>query len=67
MDSIYGVAVDTLHQNVYIADTINHKIRLVNSAGIITTFAGTGHAGSTGDGGAGTYARLYYPQAVAVS
>ena len=39
--------------NVYIADTFNHRIRKVTvSTGIITTFAGTGTAGYSGDGGA---------------
>ena len=50
--------------NVYIADSGNNKIRLVNSAGIITTFAGTGTQGSSGDGGAATSAQLIYPQGV---
>jgi len=61
----YGVAKD-LAGNVYIADTYNQVIRVVNSAGIISTFAGTeGRAGFTGDGGAATSAWLYYPEGVA--
>ena len=60
-----GVAVDSLN-NVYIADTYNQKIRMVNSAGIITTYAGTGSIGSSGDGGPSTNALLNYPQAIAV-
>ena len=60
----FGVAVD-ISGNVYVADYWNHKIRMVSSTGIITTFAGTGTAGSSGDGGAATSARLYYPFGVA--
>ena len=52
--------------SIYIADYGNSKIRMVNSAGIITTFAGTGFIGSSGDGGAATSAQLYHPQGVAV-
>ena len=60
----YGVAMD-LSGNVYIADTGNYKIRMVNRAGIITTFAGTGAKGSSGDGAA-TSSQLGYPQGVSV-
>ena len=46
-----GVAVDSTG-SVYIADYYSHKIRNVTSAtGIITTIAGTGTYGSSGDGG----------------
>ncbi len=62
----YGVAKDTLG-NVYIADTYNHIIRVVNSAGTINTYAGVpNRAGYNGDGGAATAAWLYYPEGVAV-
>jgi sugar lactone lactonase YvrE len=61
----YGVAKDNLG-NVYIADTTNFVIRMVNSAGTITTFAGKpGQAGFSGDGGPATSALLYYPYGVA--
>ena len=36
---------------LYVADTGNNKIRMVNTAGVITTIAGTGQSGHTGDGG----------------
>ena len=52
--------------NVYIAATGNNKIRMVSSTGIITTIAGTGIGGSSGDGGAATSAQLYYPNGVSV-
>jgi hypothetical protein len=61
----YGVAKDS-SGNVYIADTYNHIIRIVNSAGVINTFAGVpDRAGYNGDGGPATSALLYYPYGVA--
>ena len=60
-----AVAVDSLF-NVYIAEYNNHVIRMVNSAGIITTFAGKGTTGSSGDGGLAISAKLRYPTGVAV-
>jgi PKD repeat protein len=59
-----GVAVDG-QGNLYIADYVNHRIRKVSS-GIITTVAGTGTAGYSGDGGQATSAQLDYPFGVAV-
>lgn len=62
----YGVAKDS-SGNVYVTDTYNHIIRIVNSAGVINTFAGTPQrAGFNGDGGPATSALLYYPEGVAV-
>ncbi|MCP3135802.1 NHL domain-containing protein [Pyxidicoccus xibeiensis] len=60
-----GVAVDD-NGIVYIADSGNRRIRVVDG-GDIDTFAGTGHAGNNGDGGAATAARLDAPVAVAVN
>ena len=60
-----GVAVDK-NGNVYIADSSNNKIRMVNSAGIITTFAGTGTQGNSGDGYSATAAQFNFPTGVAV-
>jgi len=59
-----GVAVDSAG-NVFIADTFNNVIRKV-SGGIITTFAGTGTAGFSGDGAAANQAKLNHPEGVAV-
>jgi hypothetical protein len=53
--------------DLYIADTVNNKIRLVTAAGIITTVVGTGTAGSAGDGGSPTAAQLNLPGGIAVS
>lgn len=60
-----GVAVDAAG-NVYITDNGNNKIRKVNTAGIISTFAGTGFHGYGGDGGAATNASLTSPSGIAV-
>ena len=60
-----GVAADG-HGNVYIADRVNNKIRKISPAGIITTFAGTGIAGYTGDGGQAATAQLYQPSDIAI-
>ncbi len=46
--------------NLYIA-TLDNRIRKVNPAGIITTIAGTGESGYSGDGGAATLAKLKQP------
>jgi sugar lactone lactonase YvrE len=61
----YGIAVDALG-NVYIADAENRRIRKINTAGIISTIAGTGVPGFSGDGGAATSAQLDYPVSLAV-
>jgi len=53
--------------NLYIADEENSRIRKVDSEGIISTVAGNGAFGFTGDGGPATEASLYSPYAVAVS
>ena len=61
----FGVAVDAAG-NVYIADTSNHRIRKVDTSGIIATVAGNGIEGFSGDGGAATSATLNTPIGVAV-
>jgi uncharacterized protein (TIGR03437 family) len=61
----YGVAVDSAG-NVYIADTFNNRVREVSTSGIITTIAGTGYAGSSGDSGPATSAQVNDPEGVAV-
>ncbi len=52
--------------NFYIADRSNHRVRKVNTSGIITTFAGTGTPGYSGDNGPATNAQLNYPTSVVV-
>jgi uncharacterized protein (TIGR03437 family) len=60
-----GVAVDPLG-NVYIADTLDHAVRKVTPDGVITTLAGNGNPGYSGDGGPATQAHLTQPRGVAV-
>ena len=60
-----GVAVDAAG-NLYIADTLNQRIRKVSPAGIITTVAGNGNSGFSGDGGPATSASLFTPGGIAV-
>ena len=60
-----GVALDGAG-NLYIADTANHRIRKMDSSGVITTIAGTGERGFGGDGGPATQARLNRPSGVTV-
>jgi uncharacterized protein (TIGR03437 family) len=60
----YRVTVD-LAGNVYIPDSSNCRIRKVSPNGTITTIAGNGVPGYSGDGGPATSAELTYPEAVA--
>ena len=60
----YGVAVD-FAGNLFIADYGSHRVRKVSN-GVITTVAGNGGYGYSGDNGPATTARLYYPTGVAV-
>ena len=53
----WGVAADYLG-NVFIADNANNRVRKVNASGIITTLAGNGTPGETGDGGPATAAEI---------
>ncbi len=55
-----GVAIDNIG-NIYIADDFDERIRKVNTSGIITTIAGNGTKGYTGDGGLATLAELFSP------
>ena len=61
----YGVAADS-QGTVYIADYADHRVREVSPGGTITTFAGTGSGGYSGDGGPATSARIYAPYGLAV-
>jgi uncharacterized protein (TIGR03437 family) len=58
------IAIDNSN-NVYVADADNHRIRRITSDGVINTWAGTGSAGSTGDGGFAQQASLNTPQGMA--
>jgi trimeric autotransporter adhesin len=61
----WGVAVDSAG-NLFISDTGNQRIRKVDASGIITTIAGNGNRGFSGDGGPAAEAQLNMPSDVAV-
>lgn len=65
LNSPTGVAVDAAG-NIYIADQMNHRIRKVDKDGIISTVAGTGLPGYSGNGGLATRAKLFYPCCIAL-
>ena len=61
LDGPLGIAFDSL-DNMYIADAGNNRIRKIDAmTGIITTVAGNGIAGFSGDGGQADTAKLYQP------
>ncbi|SPF45636.1 exported hypothetical protein [Candidatus Sulfopaludibacter sp. SbA4] len=62
---VFGIALDGAG-NLYVADASNRRVRKVTAAGIVTTIAGTGVQGNTGDGGLATNATLNRPIAVAL-
>ncbi|SNT00370.1 Sugar lactone lactonase YvrE [Granulicella rosea] len=66
LDSPSSVALDATG-DLFLADAHNHRVRRVDAvSGVITTFAGTGAAGSAGDGGLATAATLDLPTALAL-
>jgi len=60
-----GLAFDAAG-NLYIADSGNHAVRIVTPGGVISTFAGNGNLGDTGDGGLAINAQMANPYGVAV-
>jgi sugar lactone lactonase YvrE len=60
-----AVAVDS-RGNLYIADPTDHRLRKIDTNGVIATIAGTGAPGYWGDGDWATSAALNYPSGVAV-
>lgn len=60
----FGVTVDSSGR-IFIAEGGNNKIRMISTSGIITTYAGTGVAGYSGDDAEAKQAKLEYPVAVA--
>jgi sugar lactone lactonase YvrE len=60
-----GLALDG-SGNLYISDAENNEIRMVDAEGIITTVAGTGEAGYSGDGGPAVEAQLQAPAGLAI-
>ncbi|MEW6477234.1 MAG: NHL repeat-containing protein [Actinomycetota bacterium] len=65
LDHPRGVAVDG-RGHVFIAESMSHRVRMVDPGGIISTVAGCGRSGYGGDGGPATVARLFEPRGVAV-
>jgi sugar lactone lactonase YvrE len=61
-----GLALDSAG-DLYIADSGNNAVRMVSKGGVITTAAGNGSAGFSGDGAAATSAALQEPEGVAVA
>jgi DNA-binding beta-propeller fold protein YncE len=64
LDHPRGVAVDG-RGAVFVADSMNHRIRMIDPEGRISTVAGCGRQGFGGDGGPATTARLFEPRGVA--
>jgi sugar lactone lactonase YvrE len=64
LDVPFAVAADR-EGNLYITDENNYRIRKVDEEGIITTFAGTGEGGYSGDGSPATSAQLRDPGGLA--
>jgi sugar lactone lactonase YvrE len=61
-----GLAVDA-RGNLFVSDTWNHRVRRIDaSTGIVTTVAGTGVAGFSGDGGPAVKAQFNYPLGLAI-
>jgi len=60
-----GLAFDT-HGSLYIADGLNHRVRKVSQSGVITTVAGNGQLGFSGDGGQATQAAIGNPRFLVV-
>lgn len=62
-----GVAYDSVNKLLYIADSFNNRVRkVVLSTGVITTYAGNGNEGYSGDGGQATNAELDIPTSLAL-
>src|SRR5439155_22238179 len=60
-----GVAVDG-RGVLFVVDSMNHRVRMVDPSGVIATVAGCGRQGYSGDGGSATVARLFEPRGVAL-
>ncbi len=59
------IAIDS-QGNLYLADSNNHRVRKVDTSGIINTVAGNGDVGLGGDGGLATEASLSFPTDIAI-
>ena len=61
-----GGVVGDAAGNIYIADTYNHRVRKISPNGLVSTVAGDGSSGYSGDGGPAASARLNMPRGVAI-
>jgi uncharacterized protein (TIGR03437 family) len=66
LDLPESVAMDS-NGNIYFADTFNNRIRKITAAGVISTVAGTGACGYSGDNGPAVSATLCHPFGVAIN
>jgi uncharacterized protein (TIGR03437 family) len=64
-NSPQGIALDA-GGNLYVSDTSNHRVRKITKSGQLTTIAGTGEAGFSGDNGPAVKAQLNYPSGITV-
>ncbi len=62
---IWGICADG-YGNVFLADEGNNRVRKINSSGIISTYAGNGGTGYSGDGGPATAAQIYLPSGISI-
>jgi hypothetical protein len=66
LDFPSGIVLDNA-ANIFFDDTVNHRVRKVNASQVITTVAGTGQSGFSGDGGPATAAKFNYPAGVTIT
>lgn len=64
-NQMINLAIDAVG-NIYVSDSWNHRIRKINTSGVITTIAGTGVSGFSGDGGLALNAQLNSPNWISV-
>jgi hypothetical protein len=65
IDGVSAIAVNS-QGTVYLADSWNNRIRVIQSDGMVSTVAGTGEAGFSGDGGPALSAKLNCPRGLAI-
>jgi serine/threonine-protein kinase len=66
LQSLTAWCVGLLHRSLYVADSANNVVRKISPSGIITTIAGNGTAGYSGDGGKATAATLSFIEGIAL-
>jgi streptogramin lyase len=63
---VEGLSIDA-QDNLYLTEWLGHSVLRIDANGSVSTIAGTGAAGFSGDGGPATAAQLYGPSAVAIA